>query len=151
MWIRSAGSLRSQPVSGLFPAPLKFDAVLTAARPSTGGATRQFLEYRSQGLRRSGIRMDMKNISEPKPVAAQPRTGATPRRAQPARRRDESSGFPRSQARNEQSAERNYERYLLLARAEALTGDRIAAENYFQHAEHYLRLMSNNRIKGLKS
>ena len=95
--------------------------------------------------------MDMKNISEPKPVAAQPRTGATPRRPQPARRRNESSGFPRSQARNEQSAERNYERYLLLARAEALTGDRIAAENYFQHAEHYLRSMSNNRIKGPKS
>ena len=97
--------------------------------------------------------MDMKNISEPKPVAAQPRTGATPRRPQPARRRNESSGFPRSQARNEQgaernqSAERNYERYLLLARAEALTGDRIAAENYFQHAEHYLRLISKNRIK----
>ena len=28
-----------------------------------------------------------------------------------------------------------------LARAQALTGDRIAAENYFQHAEHYLRSM----------
>ena len=92
--------------------------------------------------------MDMKNISELKPAAAQPRTGATPRRPQPAHRRNESSGFPRSQARNEQNAERNYERYLLLARAEALTGDRIAAENYFQHAEHYLRLMSKNRIKG---
>jgi len=95
--------------------------------------------------------MDMKNISELKPAAAQPRTGATPRRPQPAHRRNESSGFPRSQARNEQGAERNYERYLLLARAEALTGDRIAAENYFQHAEHYLRSMSNNRIKGPKS
>ncbi len=88
--------------------------------------------------------MDMKNISELKPVAAQPRTGATPGRPQPAGRRNESSGFPRSPARNEQSAERNYERYLLLARAEALTGDRIAAENYFQHAEHYLRSMSKN-------
>jgi hypothetical protein len=91
----------------------------------------------------------MKNISELKPVAAQPRTGATPRRPQPARRRNESSGFPCSQARNEQSAERNYERYLLLARAEALTGDRIAAENYFQHAEHYFRSMANNaNLKG---
>ncbi len=88
--------------------------------------------------------MNMKNISEPKPAAAQPRTGATPRRPQPARRRNKSSGFPRSQARNDQSAERKYERYLLLARAEALTGDRIVAENYFQHAEHYLRSMSKN-------
>ncbi len=91
----------------------------------------------------------MKHISELKPVTAQPRpnakvmTGATPRRSHPARE-NESSGFPRSQARNAHSAERNYERYLILARAEALTGDRIAAENYFQHAEHYLRSMAKN-------
>jgi hypothetical protein len=31
-----------------------------------------------------------------------------------------------------------------LARAEALTGDRIVAENYFQHAEHYFRSMGEN-------
>jgi hypothetical protein len=43
-----------------------------------------------------------------------------------------------------QDAQRNYERYLALARAEALNGDRIAAENYFQHAEHYLRSMREN-------
>jgi hypothetical protein len=91
----------------------------------------------------------MKQISELKPVMAQPRpnakvtTGATPRRSQPARR-NESSGFPRSQVRNAQSAESNYQRYLVLARAEALAGDRIAAENYFQHAEHYLRSMAKN-------
>jgi len=42
-------------------------------------------------------------------------------------------------ARDPQYAQRNYERYLALARAEALTGDRIAEENYFQHAEHYFR------------
>ena len=47
----------------------------------------------------------------------------------------------RNLARDPQNAQRNYERYLALARAEALTGDRIAAENYFQHAEHYFRLM----------
>jgi hypothetical protein len=43
-----------------------------------------------------------------------------------------------------QNSQRNYERYLALARAEALSGDRIAAENYFQHAEHYLRSMQEN-------
>ena len=91
----------------------------------------------------------MKYISELKPAAAQPRpnakvtTGATPRSSRPARR-NESSGFPRSQARNAQSAERNYQRYLVLARAETLAGDRIAAENYFQHAEHYLRSMAKD-------
>jgi hypothetical protein len=42
---------------------------------------------------------------------------------------------------NIQSAQRNYERYLTLAPAKAPSGDRIAAANYFQHAEHYLRSM----------
>jgi hypothetical protein len=40
-----------------------------------------------------------------------------------------------------QGAEKSYQRYLALARAEALSGDRIAAENYFQHAEHFFRAM----------
>ena len=39
------------------------------------------------------------------------------------------------------NAQQNYERYLALARAQALSGDQIAAENYLQHAEHYLRSM----------
>ena len=90
----------------------------------------------------------MKYISEAKHVAAQSRpkakvmTGATPRRS-PARTND-SSGFPRSLARNAESAERNYQRYLMLARAEAVAGDRITAEGYFQHAEHYFRSMAQN-------
>jgi hypothetical protein len=91
---------------------------------------------------------NMKRISEPKPATAQPRpnartTGATPRKSRPARR-NQSSGFPRFPTKNTQSAERNYQRYLVLARAEVLAGDRIAAENYFQHAEHFLRSMATN-------
>jgi hypothetical protein len=42
-----------------------------------------------------------------------------------------------------QNAKRNYERYLELARAEALTGNTVGAENYYQHAEHYFRSMSS--------
>jgi hypothetical protein len=34
-----------------------------------------------------------------------------------------------------------YERYLTLARAEAQNGNMVAAENYYQHAEHYFRSM----------
>ena len=91
----------------------------------------------------------MKYISELKPAVAQPRTNtkvmtnAMPRISQPARR-NEPSGFPRPQARNAQNAQRNYERYLALARIEALAGDRIVAENYFQHAEHYFRSLGEN-------
>jgi len=39
-------------------------------------------------------------------------------------------------------AQRNYERYLTLAQAEAQNGNAIGAENYYQHAEHYFRMMS---------
>jgi hypothetical protein len=35
----------------------------------------------------------------------------------------------------------SYERYLAMARAEAQTGNAVAAENYYQHAEHYFRSM----------
>ena len=37
-----------------------------------------------------------------------------------------------------------FERYLALAREAAASGDRIAAENLYQHAEHYYRVMNAN-------
>jgi hypothetical protein len=79
-------------------------------------------------------------------------TNAMSRRSQPTQR-NEPSGFPRPQARNAQNAQRNnaqrnYERYLALAHAEAVAGDRIVAENYFQHAEHYFRSMGENPNEG---
>jgi hypothetical protein len=35
-----------------------------------------------------------------------------------------------------------------MARAEALAGDRIVAENYFQHAEHYFRSLRERGAEG---
>lgn len=37
-----------------------------------------------------------------------------------------------------------FERYVGLAREAATSGDRIAAENLYQHAEHYFRIMNAN-------
>lgn len=37
-----------------------------------------------------------------------------------------------------------FERYVALAREATASGDRIAAENFFQHAEHYFRIMNAN-------
>ena len=51
----------------------------------------------------------------------------------------------RPELRGSQDAQRNYERYLALAQAQAQAGDRIGAENYYQHAEHYFRSMSSGR------
>jgi hypothetical protein len=36
------------------------------------------------------------------------------------------------------------EKYLAMARDAASAGDRIAAENYYQHAEHYYRIINAN-------
>jgi hypothetical protein len=51
----------------------------------------------------------------------------------------------RSASNGLQSAQRSYERYLALAQEEARSGNVVGAENYYQHAEHYFRLMSSNR------
>jgi Domain of unknown function (DUF4167) len=47
----------------------------------------------------------------------------------------------RSGSRHPQNAQKEYERYLALARAETQTGNTVEAENYYQYAEHYFRSM----------
>jgi hypothetical protein len=45
------------------------------------------------------------------------------------------------------SAHQIFERYLALAREATANGDRISAENFYQHAEHYFRI-NNARREG---
>lgn len=45
------------------------------------------------------------------------------------------------------NANQVYEKYLQYARDAQTSGDRIAAEAYFQHAEHYFRIMAANMPK----
>ncbi|PWE16793.1 DUF4167 domain-containing protein [Marinicauda salina] len=40
-----------------------------------------------------------------------------------------------------------HDKYLQLARDAMSSGDRVMAENYYQHAEHYLRVMQANQPK----
>ncbi len=42
------------------------------------------------------------------------------------------------------NANQIFEKYLLLARDATSSGDRIMAENYFQHAEHYYRVVNGD-------
>jgi hypothetical protein len=51
---------------------------------------------------------------------------------------------PGGEQKRFQNLKEDYERYLTLARAEAQNGNAVAAENYYQHAEHYLRSMSSD-------
>jgi hypothetical protein len=46
---------------------------------------------------------------------------------------------------NSHNPQGSYERYVTLAQAEAQSGNAIGAENYYQHAEHYFRMMSANK------
>jgi hypothetical protein len=54
------------------------------------------------------------------------------------------SSGARAEPKGPQNAQRNYERYLALARAETQSGNTVAAENYHQYAEHYFRMMRSD-------
>lgn len=45
----------------------------------------------------------------------------------------------------ERAARQKYEHYLALARAETSNGNRVAAENFYQHADHYFRTAASSR------
>ena len=70
----------------------------------------------------------------PKPAGS---FSARPKRWTPSAARTLSNGH--------QNAQSSYERYLALAQEEARSGNVVGAENYYQHAEHYFRLMSRDR------
>jgi hypothetical protein len=61
------------------------------------------------------------------------------RRGQHKTRLNPSAGHNRRQGSGDCKQRRD--RYLALAQAAASAGDAVAAENYYQHAEHYFRLM----------
>jgi hypothetical protein len=69
-----------------------------------------------------------------------------PRRATwPARSKRWAPSAARPEPKRSQNAQRNYERYLALARAEAQNGNTVGAEKYYQYAEHYFKSMSLGR------
>lgn len=61
---------------------------------------------------------------------------------QPGRNSNYDSGGPDGRIRG--NASQVYEKYLALARDALSADDRIASENYFQHAEHFYRIVNAN-------
>ena len=61
-----------------------------------------------------------------------------------------SNSFSNSQTRNHfrtpQSAEKLYEKYNTLAKEALTSGDKTLSENYFQHADHFARIIENKNI-----
>jgi hypothetical protein len=76
----------------------------------------------------------------PKTIMSGRQSGPTPPFAARSKRWTPSAARPDSTG--SQNAQRNYERYLTLARAAAQIGDTVGAESYYQYAEHYFRSMS---------
>jgi hypothetical protein len=80
------------------------------------------------------------------------RQGPNNRRSRGRGPRRQHGGNPRSQTfdsngpdvRIRGNAYQVLEKYLAMARDAASAGDRIAAENYYQHAEHYFRIINAN-------
>ena len=78
-----------------------------------------------------------------------PRSMTSMRRSKSARQftnrsKQWTSNGVRPELRGHQNAQRSYERYLALAKAQAQADDIVGAENYYQHAEHYFRPMSSD-------
>jgi hypothetical protein len=57
------------------------------------------------------------------------------------RSRRPNSGSNGSKPGQRIDAKARHAKYVELARASALTGDAVETENYYQHAEHYFRVM----------
>ena len=61
-----------------------------------------------------------------------------------------SNSFSNSQTRNNfripQSAEKLFEKYNTLAKEALTSGDKTLSENYFQHADHFMRIIENKNI-----
>ena len=61
-----------------------------------------------------------------------------------------SNSFSNNQARNHfrmpQSAEKLFEKYNTLAKEALTSGDKTLSENYFQHADHFMRIIENRNI-----
>ncbi|MEE8443988.1 MAG: DUF4167 domain-containing protein [Alphaproteobacteria bacterium] len=70
----------------------------------------------------------------------------TRRNNSPARHNTFDSNGPSVRIRG--SAHQVYEKYLTLARDAGTSGDRVAAENYSQHAEHYYRIINVDAEEG---
>ena len=52
----------------------------------------------------------------------------------------------RSPGRNNHNAAKLVEKYSNLAREALSSGDKILSENYFQHADHFKRIMNENEL-----
>ena len=57
-----------------------------------------------------------------------------------------SNGRNRNNFKPQQSAEKLADKYSTLGKEALSSGDRILSENYFQHADHFMRILSERKF-----
>ena len=57
----------------------------------------------------------------------------------------------RNHFRTPQSAEKLFEKYNTLAKEALSSGDKTLSENYFQHADHFVRIIENKNINQIQN
>ena len=71
------------------------------------------------------------------------RTGTAPSLS---RSKAQRSGIKRYGSNSTDHPKTSFDRYIAMAGAAAASGDAIESENYYQHAEHYFRLMKEKTV-----
>jgi len=66
----------------------------------------------------------------------------TQQRRRPSGPRNPRNNTPRHSGKGGGDPRRNFEKYNEMARAAEASGDHVARELYFQHADHYYRVMN---------
>ena len=56
------------------------------------------------------------------------------------------NGRGRNNFKSNQSAEKLVEKYMSLAKEALSSGDRTLSENYFQHADHFMRILDEKKM-----
>jgi hypothetical protein len=64
--------------------------------------------------------------------------------SRPNQRNNPRPGGSRRHDHTSANAQKSYDSHLALAREAASRGDTIAAENFYQHAEHFLRVLKDS-------
>jgi len=72
--------------------------------------------------------------------------GPKDNRSSPSHRKTSSRDTGRRRSKTPANPRERFEHYVGLARAAALADDKIESEYYYQHAEHYLRLLNRKAM-----
>lgn len=117
-----------------------------AYQASSTNSRRNTLTLFINPTRGTHYKMTVKNLHSPKKKASRQgyRTRKTRSGAPSKAKRSKANG---SRSNSSAQPQASFDHYVALAHAAATAGNAIEAENHYQHAEHYFRLMKQRSAK----